>query len=238
LDDGFADLDVGFGLEVDFALEAGFALDLDAGFGFALVLEAGFFASPVTAFFAAPFLVFDTFFLVTGGFFAVVTFLVVAVVFFGAAGGFLAVVEAAGFFVVVTLVVRTLGFVPPFTVCVVGFLVVAALVAAGLALEVVDLVVAGFLVVGLVFSLAAPVRTLGASFTFPEGPLGRTKMPFSLPWAMARLSWVAAAALRSMWYLLSTNFLIAGRETPVRESSGLLTIHSLIISTQGGCVAA
>jgi hypothetical protein len=36
----------------------------------------------------------------------------------------------------------------------------------------------------------------------------------------------------------STNFLIVGRETPVRASSGCATIHSLIISTQEGCVAA
>jgi len=98
-----------------------------------------------------PFLVFDTFFFVTDGFFDVATFFVVAVVFFGATAGFL-VVETAGFFVVaVAFVVCALGFAPPFTDFVEGFLAVAALVAAGLALVVVDLVVAGFLETGLVF---------------------------------------------------------------------------------------
>lgn len=102
-------------------------------------------------FFAAPFLVFDTFFFVADGFFNVATFLVVAVAFFGVTAGFL-VVEAAGFFVVAaTFAVCALGFAPPFTDFTEDFLAVEALVAAGLTLAVVNLVVVGFLEAGLVF---------------------------------------------------------------------------------------
>ena len=39
----------------------------------------------------------------------------------------------------------------------------------------------------------------------PNGPLGRRKMPFSLPEVIARLSWLAVDGFRSMWYLFSTN---------------------------------
>ena len=49
------------------------------------------------------------------------------------------------------------------------------------------------------------VIPFGASFTLPDAPLGSTKIPFSDPCVIARFSWVAAAAVRSMWYLLSTN---------------------------------
>ena len=53
MEDGFAaaalDLDDGFALEVDFALEVGLAFDLDTGFVFALALGTGFFASPMPA---------------------------------------------------------------------------------------------------------------------------------------------------------------------------------------------
>lgn len=38
-----------------------------------------------------------------------------------------------------------------------------------------------------------------------DGPLGRTKIPFSDPCVIARFSWLAEVAVRSMWYLLSTN---------------------------------
>jgi hypothetical protein len=37
-------------------------------------------------------------------------------------------------------------------------------------------------------SLAAPVLTLGASLTLPEGPLGSAKMPFSAPAVIARFN--------------------------------------------------
>jgi hypothetical protein len=38
------------------------------------------------------------------------------------------------------------------------------------------------------FSLECSGRDLGGSLTLPEGPLGRTKVPFSDPWAIALLS--------------------------------------------------
>lgn len=38
------------------------------------------------------------------------------------------------------------------------------------------------------FSFGVPVVLSGANFTFPDGPFGRTKLPFSVPTVIARLS--------------------------------------------------
>jgi len=73
------------------------------------------------------------------------------------------------------------------------------------------------------FSFVASSATLGglgASLTRPDGPLGSEKMFFSAPTAIALLSWVVCAFPMSSLYLSSTNFLIWGRETPWRASSG------------------
>jgi len=115
------------------------------------------------------------------------------------------VVLGAGFFVVPVLaavlvaVVRGLG---------AGFFALAVLVAVALA---------GFALAGALafdaglFSLVAEVSLLpplGESFTRPEGPLGRTNVPFSAPLAIALLSWVFCALPISTLYWVSTNFLI------------------------------
>jgi hypothetical protein len=75
-------------------------------------------------------------------------------------------------------------------------------------------------------------------------PLGKTNVPFSAPVAIALLSWVFWAAPISSLYVSSTYlekvglrnrlgyfgndayFLIWGRETPVRASSGWAVMHS------------
>jgi len=81
----------------------------------------------------------------------------------------------------------------------------------------------GFLVVlatgiGAAFSFPASLRALGASLTFPDGPFGRAKTPFSAPWVIALLMLFAVVAEMRMPYLSSRNFLIVGRLTPVRAS--------------------
>lgn len=75
----------------------------------------------------------------------------------------------------------------------------------------VDLAVADLTFVVGLFSLVAEVSTalvFGASLTRPEGPLGRTNTPFSLPDVSALASRVFCAAPMTSLYLSSTNFLI------------------------------
>jgi len=181
---------------------------LDLGFAAAfLALLAGF--SPVTAFFAAPFFAVVVFF-VAEGFFAVAVFFVVAVVFFGAA--FLVVdcafLASDVYFLAVEPVVFGRDEVPPedfFSAVALGVLVFGAARAEVVFLAVVvfaeaafAFVVEGFFaaglvvglvvfVAGLVFSLAA-AAPLGASLTLPEGPFGRTNVPFSAPCVIALFS--------------------------------------------------
>lgn len=93
-----------------------------------------------------------------------------------------------------------------------GFLVAATGFLAGLGLEAAT-------VAGAVFSFSLSERPL-ASLTFPEGPLGRENRPFSAPWAIARLMFVTVLADMLKPYFVSTYFLIVGRLTPARDTSG------------------
>jgi len=157
-----------------------FVLTLALAFGFV----AAFFGldSPVTAFLAGAF--FAALAFLGAGFFAVAVLpFPVVFDFFAVDVYFLVVaVVAAGFDVVafslaaaVVEVVEVLAFN--------GFFVVVFLV-----------LTVGFLAVGLAFSLAASLFPFPASLTLPEGPFGRTNVPFSAPCAMALLSWLAAEA--------------------------------------------
>jgi len=232
-----ADFDAGLALEVGF-LDAGLALDVGAAFAFDLT-AAGFLASPVTDFFAVPFLTVVVFFVVVVDFLAAAVFLVVRVAFL--TGSFFAV-EVYFLVVAVDLVVAffaaVVAFDAPPSRPVVVFFVAVGFAMAALGLAGTGFVPADLLETGLVFSLAASTRAFGANLTLPEGPFGRTNVPFSLPVVMARFSWLEAAALSSIRYFDSTNFLIVGRETPARASSGWAMMHALIISTQEGCTAA
>jgi len=159
------------------------------------------------------------------GFFAG-AFLVVPVAAFFTAGleeGFLATagLAATGFFAGVVFLTAGL----------------AALVAAGLA--------TGFLAagtflgaaaLGFLFSLLAD-DFLGASLTLPEEPLGSTNLPVAVPRSRALEIWVFTAALEGSLYLVSMNFLIWGRETPVRALSFSLAMHSAIMSMKDGWAA-
>jgi len=143
---------------------------------------------PVTDFLAVPRLEGAVVFL---GVVVVLAF-VLATVFLTA--GFFTVVafgfSVSAFFTGAFLVVEDLG------------LAVAALVVRALDTGLVAGLVAGFVVadlilvpdleVGLFSLVAASVDLdLGASLTLPEGPLGRTKIPFSSPEVMALDNWVA-----------------------------------------------
>jgi len=83
-------------------------------------------------------------------------------------------------------------------------------------------------------ALASSDLPLAASLTFPEGPLGSVKTPFSSPLMMARLIFELTAAVISKRYFSSKYFLIVGLDTPVRASS-LLTMHSEIMMMKEGC---
>jgi len=158
---------------------AAVVVDLDLGFDF-----TGFLASPITVFLTAPLLVVVVFFVVTD-FLAAVAFFVVAAAFLGAPGDFL--VDVVVSLTVFALeVVRALALGGARTVTL-DFLA-GALAAGAFDLVITVFAVAGFLAMGCVFSLVASGRDLGASLTLPEGPLGRRKMPFSLPDVIARLS--------------------------------------------------
>jgi hypothetical protein len=206
---------------------AGADLDVDLVTAF-LALDAA--VAPVTVVLAAPFLV--------------VAFLAEVVFFAGflaAAPEDFAFLDEDAYFLLVEadLAVARLVFVVVATLAldlVTGragvFLAVNVL--AGAAVDFLEAGLETGLLAGVAFSLAASLRALGASLTFPDGPFGRRKVPFSAPWVMALLSWLAAVALRSIRYLISTNFLMVGRETPARASSGCAIMHSFIISTQVG----
>lgn len=225
-------------------------VDLAAGLAASFFVVVAFFAGaflaaarafvvaevPVTDFLAAPRL---------DG--AVVFFVVVAVFGFGLAIVFFATgfftVEALGFsvsafFGAAFLVVEDLGLVAAAFVVLafdVGLTagLIAVLVAALVVVE--DLGLVADLEVGLFSLVAASVDLdLRANLTLPEGPFGRTKIPFSSPDVMALDNWVTWAAPISRLYSASTNFLIWGRETPWRWSSVLAAMHSLIISIHVG----
>jgi len=168
-------------------LEAGLAFEVGTfepavAVAFDLGLEVAFFDldSPVTALLAGAFFAVLAF---LAGFFAVagLAFVVVDLAFFADDVYFLAVGV-----VLVLVILAVLGLVAVVEVLVVlafkGFLtvvlfltVVTFFVVLGL-----DLEVASFLTAGLAFSFAASLCCT-ASLTFPEGPLGRTKVPFSAP---------------------------------------------------------
>jgi len=229
-------------------LEAGFLGDVfDAGFSFALAVDtrdlvdltaadlgadlaAAFLAlvaaeTPVTVDLAAPFLAVVDF--LTGAPFFASAFLPIvpedfaflaADAYFLVAGADLA---AARLFFGAAVVVAVLAFALAAGRAAGAFLAVEDFaVLVGVVVDFLEGGLAVGLLAGVAFSLAASLRALGASLTFPEGPFGRIKVPFSAPWVMALLSWLAVVALRSMRYLDSTNFLIVGRETPARASSG------------------
>jgi len=148
-------------------------------------------------------------------------FLVDIVAVFLVAAAFLAAV--AGFFERAPVVAVFFASLPADFFSATGFLAALAFAATG---------------VGAAFSLPASERALGANFTFPEGPFGRTNSPFSAPCAIALFMLVTALAEISRRYLVSKNFLIVGRLTPARASAGCATMHSLIISAKGGWEAA
>lgn len=102
------------------------------------------------------------------------------------------------------------------------FLGAAAFLAAGF-------LAAGFLAsfLGASFSLPAAFLALAATLILPETPLGRRRTPLSAPRLMAleRLLMFEADE-RSMLYFVARNFLMVGRETPERASSGWARIAS------------
>lgn len=113
-----------------------------------------------------------------------------------------------------------------------AFLVAVALGAAFLAgafLAAAGFLAAGFLAsfLGASFSLPAAFLALAATLILPETPLGRRRTPLSAPRLMAleRLLMFEADE-RSMLYFVARNFLMVGRETPERASSGWARIAS------------
>jgi len=211
---------------------------LALGTGLTTSFFRAFFAD---AFLAAAVLAFDALVVPVTAFFAGARLLATVIFFAGdlglglpartflAAAGFLgATLDLTAFFAVVVL-----GVVLATILGAGGAFGLALVVTADLSLE------AGLLGVGL-FSLdeVSAGLDLGANLTLPEGPLGRTKTPFSAPAVIAFASCVDWAAPISSLYLVSTYFLIWGRETPMRASSVLMAIHSLIMSAQVGCDGA
>jgi len=227
--------DVEAALELAFFVDA--ALDFDA-----LLVEP----TPVAAFLAVPLLVLDLTFFSAGSFLPAYVFLraesdlvveVLPDVFGGLAGGtcFLTVLvddKALGGDVFEEGALRPLeGFVVadlPVTVFVLDPGLVAGF--GTVFVEVLEVFEAGL----FSFASSATLGILGASLTRPDGPLGSEKVFFSAPTAMALLSWVFCAFPMSSLYFSPTNFLIWGRETPTRASSGWAAMHSLIISVQLG----
>jgi len=190
-------------------LAAGAAFFLGAAFftGAALALVAGAAFFPTTAFLALA--------AVEAVFFGAGLALPATVFFAGAAFVVLAVGFAVGFLAVGVFFAA--GFAAVFAL---GLVAVVDLAAAFLGAAVLALV-AVFFGAGLFsFAEASAGLDLGASFTRPDGPLGKTKTFFSLPAARALDSWVFWAAPMESLYFVSTNFLIWGRDTPWRASSG------------------
>jgi len=160
-------------------------LDFDRGLvDLALALEGGLFFDAVvdfiTDFFAAP--LFAVVFFLIGADFLLVAFFVVAASFLTGA-----LVAAGLTFFAFVVVARPLGLGAARVVTLPASFLAVVLAIVALALVVTAFGV-GFLEAGLVFSLTVSERDLGASLTLPEGPLGRRKIPFSLPELIARLS--------------------------------------------------
>jgi len=186
-------------------LDTGFSLALAEGVRVLVVLTAAadlvptaFLAlaaaeTPVTAVLAVPFLV--TFF---AGVVFFTGFLVVVPAFLAEDAYFLVVEAGLG---VVRLVFGAAVVVATLALDLVTgragvFLVEDFEVLDGGAVAFLEAGFAELLLAGVAFSFAASLRPFGASLTFPDGPFGRTKVPFSAPWVMALLSWLAAVALR------------------------------------------
>lgn len=169
-------------------------------------------------------------FLAAGAFFVVAVFLagtaLVADLAAGLVAGFELALEVEVFVVFAlgaAVFVVVAGFALGLEAARGAFLVVGALEAVAFLVD-----IAGFLVVvvavfldamGAWFSLVSAVF-LEASFTFPDGPFGSEKTLVSAPRAIARLMLVICEGVISILYCSSRNFLIIGRETPERASSG------------------
>jgi len=168
-------------------------------------------------------------FLAAGAFFVVAVFLagtaLVADLAAGLVAGFELALEVEVFvvFALGAAVFVVAGFALGLEAARGAFLVVGALEAVAFLVD-----IAGFLVVvvavfldamGAWFSLVSAVF-LEASFTFPDGPFGSEKTLVSAPRAIARLMLVICEGVISILYCSSRNFLIIGRETPERASSG------------------
>lgn len=97
-----------------------------------------------------------------------------------------------GFLTTFRLAVLVDVVLPLFVLDVYFFVVVAVLFASGVA---VTLAEGARLEAGFAFSFDVPFILSGANFTFPDGPFGRTKLPFSVPAVIARLSWLVVVAL-------------------------------------------
>lgn len=152
-----------------FALEAGFVVVLDRGLPATFPVEVSFFAGAFALFVAAIFAFAPAVEPVTA-FFAGARLDAVVVFFTGPALALPASVffGGAGFLAVGTFAAAGFFLVGPVTVFVASLALVFE--------------------AGLEFSLAAPVLTLGANLTLPEGPLGKTKTPFSAPTVIARFN--------------------------------------------------
>jgi len=184
-----------------YAFEA-FAEDFELPFLVDLALDALLAAvAPVAAFLAVPLLELDLVFFSDEDFLPAYVFLGAVSVFFagvGLAAGFAGLAAgAAGFFIVlvedalVGAVFEDGALRPAEILAVVALLVVVFDLDAGF--------VAGFgavFVAGAVFEVfevgsfasSAALLVFGAIFTRPDGPLGRWKIPFSAPTAIALLS--------------------------------------------------
>jgi len=115
-----------------------------------------------------------------------------------------------------------------------AFVLVTVFLAIGFAAGLVSFLTAALTGLFSLVALASSALPLAASLTFPEGPLGSVKTPFSSPLMIARLIFELTAAVISRLYFSSKYFLIVGLETPVRASS-LSTMHSEIMMMKEGC---
>jgi len=165
-DAGLAVLDTSLALTLEAGLILAAVVDFDLG------LDALFLASPVRAFLAALLLA-VVFFLVEGDFLGTGDFFVATASFLRALG-FLAVVVTGLTLFTLVVVVRALSL---------GVVRAVPLATDFLAVALEE----SFLEAGIVFSLAVSEGVFGASLTLPEGPLGRRKIPFTLPEVIARL---------------------------------------------------
>jgi len=186
-----------------YAFEA-FAEDFELPFLVDLALDALLAAvAPVAAFLAVPLLELDLVFFSDEDFLPAYVFLGAVSVFFagvGLAAGFAGLAAgAAGFFIVlvedalVGAVFEDGALRPAEILAVVALLVVVFDLDAGFVAGFGAVFVAGAVFevfeVGLFsFASSAALLVFGAIFTRPDGPLGRWKIPFSAPTAIALLS--------------------------------------------------